>query len=92
MPLEKNKNELWFREELFSAVAQSIKVSKVLCKKITKDARGKKLQELLILATPRFGKMLTLDGKVQLTEADEKYYHEPLVHCALFFIKIPKAY
>ncbi len=73
MPLEKNKNELWFREELFPDVAQSIKVSKVLCRKITKDARGKKLQELLILDTPRFGKMLTLDGAVQLTEADEKY-------------------
>ena len=90
MPLEKNKNELWFREELFPDVAQSIKVSRVLCRKITKDARGKKLQELLILDTPRFGKMLTLDGAVQLTEADEKYYHEPLVHCALFSHQNPK--
>ncbi|HUV81004.1 MAG TPA: polyamine aminopropyltransferase [Patescibacteria group bacterium] len=90
MALEKIKNEIWFREELFPDVAQSIKVSKVLFHKTTKDKKGKKLQELLILDTPRFGKILTLDGSVQLTEADEKYYHEPLAHCSLFSHPNPK--
>jgi len=91
MALEKIKNEIWFREELFPDVAQSIKVSKVLFHKTTKDKKGKKLQELLILDTPRFGKMLTLDGVVQLTEADEKYYHEPLAHCVLLSHPNPKS-
>lgn len=84
MALEKIKNEYWFREELYSDYVQAFKVSKILVKKITKNKKGKKLQELLILETPRFGKILTLDETVQLTEVDEKYYHEPLTHCALF--------
>ncbi len=84
MAVERIKNELWFREDLFPDVSQLIKISKVLFKKTTKDKTGKKLQELLILDTLRFGKMLTLDGAVQFTEADEKYYQEPLTHCALF--------
>ncbi len=90
MGLERKNKELWFREELFSDVAQLIKVSKVLVRKKTKDSKGKFLQDLLILDTLRFGKMFTLDGVVQLTEADEKYYHEPLVHCALFSHSNPK--
>lgn len=91
MALEKNKNEIWFKEDLFPDVSQMIKVSKVLFHKVTKDKKGKKLQDLYILDTPRFGKMLTLDGAVQLTEADEKYYHEPLAHCALFSHPNPKS-
>lgn len=90
MALEKIKNELWFKEDLYPDVAQLIKVSKVLHKKTTKDRKGKVLQELLILDTPRFGKMLTLDGAIQITEADEKYYQEPLAHCTLFSHPNPK--
>ncbi|MBT9169457.1 MAG: Polyamine aminopropyltransferase [Syntrophomonadaceae bacterium] len=90
MVLEKIKNELWFREKLYSDVAQSVKVAKVLVQRITRDREGKPLQKLLILDTPRFGKMLILDGTVQLTETDEKYYHEPLAHCALFSHVNPK--
>lgn len=84
MALEKIKKELWFKEDLFPDASQLIRVSKILFRKKTKDATGKQLQELLILDTSRFGKVLTLDGAVQLTQADEKYYHEPLAHCALF--------
>ncbi|OHA06135.1 MAG: hypothetical protein A3B29_01700 [Candidatus Sungbacteria bacterium RIFCSPLOWO2_01_FULL_51_34] len=80
--LERRKSGLWFREELYSDVAQSIKVSKVLHKKTTRDAHGKVLHQMLVLETPRFGRVLTLDGAVQTTEADEIYYHEPLVHFA----------
>lgn len=90
MALEKIKKELWFREELFPDVNQMIKVSKVLFRKKTKDSKGKLLQDLAILETSRFGKMLTLDGIVQLTEADEKYYHEALVHCPMFSHPNPK--
>lgn len=90
MALEKINNELWFKEELFPDVAQMIKVSKVLARRKTKDSKGKFLQDLLVLDTQRFGKMLVLDGIVQFTEADEKYYQEPLVHCALFSHPNPK--
>jgi len=90
MAIERINNELWFRENLFSDVAQLIKISKILAKRKTKDSKGKFLQDLLILDTYRFGKMLVLDNVVQFTEADEKYYQEPLVHCALFSHPNPK--
>lgn len=90
MALEKIKNELWFREELYPDVVQAVKVSKILIQKTTKDQKGKPLQKLLILDTPRFGKMLVLDEIIQTTEVDEKYYHEPLVHSVLFSHPKPK--
>ena len=40
-------------------------------------------QEIVVLQHPYFGKMLVLDGVVQLTERDEFFYHEMLVHPAM---------
>ncbi len=37
-------------------------------------------QEICIVQTPAFGKLLFLDGIVQSSEADEFIYHEALVH------------
>lgn len=90
MSLEKSNNEYWFKEELYSDYRQLIKVSKIFAQKITKDKRGNPLQKLLILETPRFGKVLILDEIVQLTEADEKYYHEPFAHIPLLTCPDPK--
>ncbi len=38
------------------------------------------IQHIQIFKTKDFGKMLVLDGKIQLTERDEAFYHEMLVH------------
>ena len=84
MALEKIKNELWFREELYPNFSQALKVSKVLFSKISRDKKGKTIQKILIFDNLRFGRVLALDNIVQFTELDEKYYHEPLVHCSLF--------
>jgi spermidine synthase len=40
-------------------------------------------QEVGIISTPVFGKMLVLDGDTQSSQADEKIYHEALVHPAM---------
>jgi len=40
-------------------------------------------QSVAILRTPVFGKMLVLDGDTQSSQADEKIYHETLVHPAM---------
>ena len=40
-------------------------------------------QSVAVLRTPAFGKMLVLDGDTQSSQADEKIYHESLVHPAL---------
>jgi spermidine synthase len=41
------------------------------------------LQSIAVLSTPVFGKLLVLDGDTQSSQADEKIYHETLVHPAL---------
>lgn len=38
------------------------------------------MQEIEVVESPFFGRMLLLDGVVQLTERDEFFYHEALVH------------
>ncbi|GAC1547904.1 MAG: polyamine aminopropyltransferase [Vulcanimicrobiaceae bacterium] len=40
-------------------------------------------QEIAVIRTAQFGKMLVLDGDTQSSQADEKIYHESLVHPAL---------
>lgn len=47
-------------------------------------------QEILLLDTYEFGKMLVLDGAVQTTERDEFIYHEMLSHPALLYHKNPE--
>jgi spermidine synthase len=40
-------------------------------------------QQIAIIRSPVFGKMLVLDGDTQSSQADERIYHETLVHPAL---------
>ncbi len=40
-------------------------------------------QQVAVISTPVFGKMLILDGDTQSSEHDEKIYHETLVHPAM---------
>lgn len=40
-------------------------------------------QEIMVLHNKHFGNMLVLDGVVQITEKDEFFYHEMLVHPVL---------
>jgi spermidine synthase len=42
-----------------------------------------KYQEIMVIKNPYFGKMLILDGVVQITERDEFFYHEMLTHIAM---------
>ena len=40
-------------------------------------------QQVAVISTPVFGKMLVLDGDTQSSQHDEKIYHETLVHPAM---------
>lgn len=42
-----------------------------------------KYQQVAVLQSPVFGKMLVLDGDTQSSQADERIYHETLVHPSL---------
>lgn len=53
--------------------------------------KGKsKYQEIMVIESPDFGKMLVLDGAVQITEADEFFYHEMLTHVLMHAHPEPK--
>jgi spermidine synthase len=47
-------------------------------------------QDILVFENPFFGKILALDGVVQLTERDEFFYHEMLVHVVMHSHPDPK--
>lgn len=48
-------------------------------------------QEVAILDTHEYGKMLVIDGRTQSTEEDEYIYHEALVHPALLTHPHPRS-
>ncbi len=66
--------ELWFTEKHTKNVRFSIKVGRQLyCAK-------SEFQRIDIFESPEFGRFLTLDGYMMLTEKDEFIYHEMIVH------------
>ena len=46
-------------------------------------------QEVRVLQTHRYGKLLVLDGDIQSAQSDESFYHEVLVHPALVSLPRP---
>ncbi len=84
MGLVKKGKDLWFFEDLYSDTTYGFKVSKVI---VPETDTG--FQKLMILETDRFGRVLVLDGIVQLTEEDEGIYHEWIAHWPLFSLRRP---
>ena len=70
--------ERWFSEPLFPDFRQVYQVSKILYEDKTE------FQDVMIFETPRFGRVLALDGIIQTTELDEFCYHEMIAHVPLF--------
>jgi spermidine synthase len=68
----------WFEEKLYPKYGQRFLVTRTLYRKKTR------FQTLEIFETPAFGRVLALDGICQTTEKDEFFYHEMMVHPALF--------
>jgi spermidine synthase len=84
MGLVKKGKDLWFFEDLYSDTTYGFKVSKVI---VPETDTG--FQKLMILETDRFGRVLVLDGIVQLTEEDEGIYHEWIAHWPIFALNRP---
>ena len=72
-------------QDPFSPIAYSYPGASVLHRERTP------YQELAVLEHPHFGRMLVLDGVVQLTERDEFFYHEMLAHPVLHVHPAPQA-
>lgn len=64
----------WSVETLHADHAQALRVDRLLYDSETDH------QRLRVIENPTFGRILTLDDVVQVTEADEFIYHEMLTH------------
>ncbi len=89
MPLITKENETWFQEGLFPNVSLSFKVTEVIFDQTSKDEQGNTLQQIKVLDTPQYGRVLTIDDAIQTTEKDNAYYHEPIVHCPITSLPTP---
>ena len=66
-----------FEETLYPHWSQTFRVQKVLYHERSE------LQDLAILESVNFGRILALDGVIQTAEADEYHYHEMMTHVPL---------
>jgi len=71
-------SHLFFQDkDPFAPISYGYEIEERLCSRQTKH------YNLVIFRNPYFGKVLTLNGVVQLTEWDEYFYHEMLAQVAL---------
>lgn len=68
----------WIEEVLHASWQVRLKASRILHEKHTEH------QHLIIFDNEDFGRVLMLDGVVQLSSRDEFIYHEMMAHMALF--------
>lgn len=74
----------FFEKDPYAPIQYLYEVSRVLYS-------GKSpFQEIRVFENPFFGKVLTLDGVVQITERDEFFYHEMLTHVVLKSLPNPR--
>jgi spermidine synthase len=69
--------ELWYTEKQTPNLGFSCKINRTLHTEQTQ------YQDLAVIDTIQWGKMLVLDGMVMTTEVDEFIYHEMISHVAL---------
>jgi spermidine synthase len=69
--------EMWFSELHTPDVKLSIRVDKHL------HSEESLYQRIDVFESPEFGRFLTLDGYMMLTEKDEFIYHEMITHVAM---------
>ncbi|BCB97187.1 polyamine aminopropyltransferase [Dissulfurispira thermophila] len=74
----------FFEKDPYAPIQYVYEVERVLHKSKSE------FQEIMVIENPYFGKMLILDGVVQITERDELFYHEMLVHPLMHAHPAPK--
>ncbi|XP_042034694.1 spermine synthase-like [Salvia splendens] len=81
---DESLNEVYFNNPMWPGESHSLKVEKILFKDKSK------YQEVLVFQSSAYGKVLVLDGIVQLTEKDECVYQEMITHLPLCSIESPQ--
>ncbi|KAL3574818.1 hypothetical protein D5086_022919 [Populus alba] len=80
----KTSKKVYFNNPMWPGEAHTLEVKEILYK-------GKsEYQEVLVFESTSYGKVLVLDGIVQLTEKDECAYQEMIAHLPLCSIPSPK--
>jgi len=74
----------FFEKDPYAPIQYSYEVERILYK------GRSQFQEIMVIENPFFGKMLILDGVVQITEKDEFFYHEMLTHVIMHSHPDPK--
>ncbi|GLT71938.1 hypothetical protein SLA2020_439200 [Shorea laevis] len=82
--LDNIHNSCWYEELIDDDLKWSFALNRVLHKGTSE------YQDIALLDTKRFGKVLVIDGKMQSAEVDEFIYHECLIHPALLFHPDPR--
>ena len=67
----------FFEKDPYAPIQYLYDVSKILHKSKSR------YQDIMVFKNPFFGKVLVLDGVVQITERDEFFYHEMLTHVVM---------
>src|SRR5579864_1067506 len=75
--MPKTQQWQWYVEQFSATEEHHHALTRVLF------AGRSKFQDIGVVESPVFGKMLILDGDTQSSQADEKIYHESLVHPAM---------
>lgn len=83
--MERRENDLWFTEYQTPHMRLGLRISKILRHEETP------YQRLLVVETEEYGRVLILDGAIQITERDEFAYHEMMAHIPLCAHPNPKA-
>ncbi|KAK1306248.1 Thermospermine synthase ACAULIS5 [Acorus calamus] len=81
---EGRRKSCWYEEELDQHLKLCFALNRIL------HTGASQYQDIALLDTKAFGKVLVIDGKLQSTEIDEFIYHESLVHPALLHHHNPK--
>jgi spermidine synthase len=80
----KTENSQWYVEQVADGEVHGHAITATL-------TQGRSsFQEYAVVVSPRFGKMLVLDGDTQSSSLDERIYHEALVHPAAAMHGAPK--
>ncbi len=67
----------WYTESLYPELAQRLRIEAVVFHEKTEN------HEIMVFEHAQLGRVLTLDGVLQTTEADEYVYHEMIAHVPL---------
>lgn len=83
-PRQKRTNELWVTETQSPDMKFALRVTDVLLDTSTS------YQDILIVQTEEYGRMMLLDGAIQITERDEFCYSEMMAHVPLCAHRAPE--